>query len=293
MNKIDRQAIVELIESEQTTNLSIVTYISAIAMSKYDKETEYPCIENFTVYKLYKNMKDKMHYINKSSVEKAFKRLIELNFFDFIDDKLVILNSGSGHIKSDKYYKSKGYITLHHFFFNKVFFNLSLRAKKLALYFVSRLNNSVTKKEKVNFKSMKNTDTFDYWCKVLKVDRLAFIKSTLQELKGLFTISELEHNTIQFSLNTLTKAVLTGTDKLFNFTQEQLSKVKRLIDEVNDKNLDFKEKQVKEITEALKDNTMKFNKKVIKELCRNSRKHIKNILGYTQNIATRLRAEQV
>lgn len=292
MNKIDRQAIKDIIEDDKTTNLGIVTYLSAIGMSKFDKETGYPCIENFTIYKLYKNMKDKMQYINKSSVELAFKRLAEQDFFAYIEeDKLAILNSGAGHIKSDDYYKSSGYITLHHFFFNKIFFNLSLRAKKLALYFVSRLNNSVTKKEKVNFKSNKNKETFDYWCKILKVERLAFVKATVKELKGLFNIVELQHNTIQFSLNTLSKAILTKTDKLFNFTQNQLEKIEKLIEKANTKNLDFKEVQIKEICEALKDNTIRFNMIVVKEICKNSRKHVKNMLGYAKNISKRLKLE--
>ena len=215
MNKVDRQAVIDLVENKRTTNLGMTTYFSAIAMSKLDEETGYPVIDMYTTYKLYKNMKDKMDHINESSVALAVKRLIEQGFFDYLDEektKLAILNSGSGHIKSDKYFKSKGYITLHHFFFSKKFFDLKLRSKKLALLVICRLNNCSVKTVKINFKSMKNPETFDYYCKVLKVKRLAFINYILEELKPLLNIVKLSNNTVQFSLNTISKAIITGAD---------------------------------------------------------------------------------
>lgn len=290
MNKVDRQAVMELVEDSEITSLCITTYFSAIAMSKLDKETGYPTIERYTTYKLYKNMKDKMYYINESSVRLAVGRLIDLGYFEYLDKektKLVISNSGIGHIKSDDYYKSKGYITMHHCFFNKIFFDLSLRAQKLALIVMCRLNNSYTKEININFKSKKNPKSFEYFCKVLKVNRLAHIKYTIKELRTLFNIIELDNNTVRFSLNTISKAVISGTDKLFNFTQEQLSKTEKMIKEANKKNLSFQPKQVQEICEAVCGYNMSLGRKVIKELCKRSRANVENLLGYTQGILSR------
>ena len=115
MNKVDRQAVIDLVEDKRTTNLGITTYFSAIAMSKLDEETGYPVIDRYTTYKLYKNMQDKMDYINESSVRLAVHRLVEQGYFAYLDEdktKLAILNSGAGHIKSDDYFKSKGYIII-------------------------------------------------------------------------------------------------------------------------------------------------------------------------------------
>lgn len=296
MNKVDRSAVMELVEDSEITSLCITTYFSAIAMSKLDKETGYPTIERYTTYKLYKNMKDKMYYTNESSVRLAVDRLIALGYFDYLDKektKLVILNSGIGHIKSNEYYKSKGYITMHHCFFNKVFFDLSLRAKKLALILTCRLNNSSIKEININFKSKKNPENFEYFCKVLKVNRLAHIRYTIKELKALFNIVELDNNTVRFSLNGISKAIISGTDKLFNFTQEQLKKTEKMLKEANKKNLSFKPKQVQEICEAVCGYNMSIGRKVIKELCKRSRTKVKNLLGYTQGILSRFIAEPI
>lgn len=296
MNKIDRQALNELVEDTKITSLSIVTYISAIAMSKLDKATGYPTIDKFTIYKLYKNMKDKMNYIHESSVRGSVHRLIDLGYFAYLDDsktKLIILNSGSGHIKSDKYFKGKGYITLHYFFFNKIFFNLSLSAKKLALIIVCRLNNCSVKTVNLNFKSKKNPNTFNYYCKILKINRLAHIKYILEELKPLFSVVSLHNNTVKFSLNTISKTILTSADKLFNFTQAQLLKTEKLLKEVNKNNLNFKPNQVKEICEAICNYNMNINRKVLKELCKQSRGKIKNFLGYTKGILNRVIGKEI
>lgn len=291
MNKIDRQALNDLVEDSNSTKVSIITYLSIIAISKLDKETGYPVIESFNIYKLYKNMKDKMHYINESSIRLAIDRLISQGFIDYLDEEktvLIVINSGSGHIKSDKYFKSKGYITLHHFFFNNKFFNLSLRAIKLALIVVARLNNCSVKTIKLNFKSRKNPESFSYYCKTLKVNRLAHIRYALEELKPLLHISELANNTVEFSLNTISKAVFTRTDKLFKFTQVQLAKTEKMLKEANKKNLDFKPNQVREICEAICGYNMNIGRKTLKELCKCSRTNVKNIFGYTKSILHRL-----
>lgn len=291
MNKVDRQAVIDLVEDKATTNLGIITYFSAIAMSKLDEETGYPVIDRYTTYKLYKNMEDKMDYISESSVRLAVHRLIEQGYLDYLDEektKLAILNSGSGHIRSDKYFKSKGYIALHHIFFSKKFFDLSLRSKKVSLLVICRLNNCAVKTVKINFKSIKNPETFEYYCETLKINRLAHINYILDELKPLFHIVRLSNNTVQFSLNTISKAILSGTDKLFNFTQMQLSKTEKMLKEVNKKNLNFKPKQVKEICEAICGYNMSLGRRVLKELCKCERTEVKNFLGYTQSILKRL-----
>lgn len=291
MNKVDRQAIMDLVEDKDTTNLGITTYFSAIAMSKLDEETGYPVINMYTTYKLCKNMQDKMDYISESSVRLAVKRLIKQGYFAYLDEektKLAILNSGSGHIKSDEYFKSKGYITLHHLFFSKKFFDLRLCTKKLALIAMCRLNNCSVKTVNINFKSMKNPESFDYYCKTLKINRLAHINYILEELKPLLHIVKLSNNTVQFSLNTISKAVLSGTDKLFSFTQAQLSKTEKMLKEVNKKNLNFKPKQVKEICEAICGYNMSLGRRVLKELCKCNRSEVKNFIGYTQSILQRI-----
>lgn len=291
MNKVDRQAIKDIVEDKRTTNLGIITYFSAIAMSKLDDETGYPVIDRYTTYKLYKNMQDKMDHINESSVALAVKRLTEQGYFDYLDEdktKLAILNSGAGHIKSDKYFKSQGYITLHHFLFSKKFFDMKLRTKKLALLVICRLNNCSVKTVKINFKSMKNPETFDYYCKVLKINRLAHINYIVDELKPLFHITKLSNNTVQFSLNTISKAIITGTDKLFNFTQVQLSKTEKMLKEVNKNNFNFKPKQVKEICEAICNYNMSLGRRVLKELCKCERTGVKNFIGYTKSILDRI-----
>lgn len=297
MNTIDRQAIKDLIEDEQTTNMSIVTYLSAVAMSKLDNETGYPTIYNFTVYKLYKNMKDKMDWINESSISLAFERLISQGFLAYLDEEkniLAILNSGSGHIPNDENYKSDGYIYLHHFFFNRIFYKLTLPAKKLALYFASRLDGDAAREPyPINFKSKKDPESFPKWCKTLKVNRLAHIKSIIKELKGLFNIIELKHNTIKITLNTISKACITGTDKLWNFTQDQVKKTEKILKEVNTKNFKFRYKDILEITEAIKENTMEFNRKVLKELCKNSRKDVIRMIGYVGGISSRLKSNPI
>ena len=294
MNKVDRQAITELVESRSTTSLGIITYLSAIAISKINKDTGYPTIENHTTYKLYKKMHDKMKYINESSVRLAVERLIEQGFFAYLDEdktKLVILNSGSGHIKSDRHFKSKGYITLHHFFFTESFFNLSLKAKKLCLIIICRLNNSSVKSVNINFKSLKNSDTFKYYCKILKVNRFAHIKYVINELKSLLHIVKLSNNTVRFSLNHLSKAIITGADKLFTFTQAQLIRTEKLITKNNIRNLNFKPKHVCDICEAICDCNIDLCKKTIKELCKYNRDNVKNFLAYTKSIVTRLQMQ--
>lgn len=296
MNKVDRQAIIDLIEHNSTTGLGIITYLSAIGISKLDKKTGYPTIQRYTAYKLYKYMNDKMKYINESSVRLAVNRLIEQGFFAYLDEDkttLVILNSGSGHIKSDLYFKSNGYITLHHFFFTETFFDLTLKSKKLALIIICRLNNCSVKTVNINFKSLKNPETFKYYCKILKVNRLAHIEYSLNELKSLLHIIKLKNNTVRFSLNSLSKAIITGTDKLFSFTQEQLAKTEKMIKEINKENLNFKPNQVCEICEAICNHNMDLGRKAIKELCKCSRSDIKNFLGYTKAIIKRLQTQTV
>ena len=169
MNKVDRPAIIELSEHESTTNLSIITYLSVVGISKLDKETGYPTIEGYSTYCLYKYMNDNMKYIHQSSVRFAVKRLIEQGFLEYMDEEktvLAVMNSGSGHMKSDEYFKSKGYITLHHFFFTKAFFDLPLKSKKLMLIIICRLNNSPSRSININFKSQKNPETYLYFCKI-------------------------------------------------------------------------------------------------------------------------------
>lgn len=291
MNTVDRIALYELVEHERTTDLAMVVYLSAIAISKIDEDTGYPTIHNFTRYKLCKSMKDNMDWINESSVYLAFDRLVDMGFFhhDAENKELWIINSGNGHIKSDEF-KNKGYLRLHHFFFSKVFYNLSLVAKKIALIVVSRLNGDVLDPEKLNFKSKKNPETFAYYKKILKVNRLAHIKAAIKELKavGLFTISELEHNTVQFALNTISRALVVGTDKLFSFTQEQLKKTEKILKEVNKGVVSFSEQIIKEVCEAIKDCGMELGRKVCKELCKSDRSDVRNFLGYTKSIVARL-----
>ena len=291
MNKVDRQAVIQLVEDKRITNIAIITYFSAIAMSKFDEEIGYPVIDRFTTYKLYKNMADKMSYINESSVRLAVHRLVEQGFFAYLDEektKLAIINSGSGHIKSDEHFKSKGYITLHHCLFSRTFFDISLRTKKLALLVMCRLNNCSVKPVNLNFKSMKNPESFEYYCKTLKINRLAHINYILDELKSLFHIVKLSNNTVQFSLNTVSKAILSGTDKLFRFTQVQLSKTEKMLKEVNKNNLNFKPQQVQEICEAICGYNMSLGRRVLKELCKCNRSGVKNFLGYTQSILKRI-----
>lgn len=296
MNKVDRQAITELVESESTTSLGMITYLSAIAISKYDKETGYPTIKKYTTYRLYKYMNDKMEYISESSVRLAVDRLIKQGFFAYMDEDetiLAIVNSGSGHMKSDRYFKSKGYITLHHFFFTKKFFDLSLRAKKLVLIIINRLNNSSVKSVNLNFKSQKNPETFQYYCKILKVNRLAHINYALDELKPFLHIIKLKYNTVQFKLNTLSKAILTGADKLFNFTQAQLLRTEKMIEEANKENFTFKPKDICEICEAICSYNINIGRRAIKELCKFNRNNVKNFLAYTKSIVDRLETETV
>lgn len=227
MNKVYKQSLTDLIENEKTTDLSIITYLSAIAMSKLDRETGYPTIRSFTVYKLFKAMRDNMDWINESSVYLSFDRLVDIGFFYYNKDtkKLLIMSSGSGHIKNHEHFKNKGYIRLHHFFFNRIFYRLSLVAKKIALIVVIRINSDSLDPENINFKSDKKPEIFEYYKRVLKINRLAHIKNAVHHIKevGLFNISELEDNTIQFTFNTVSGALVVGTDKLVDFTLEQLS----------------------------------------------------------------------
>lgn len=292
MNTIDRVALRELIEHKDTTDLSIVTYLSAVGMSKLDACTDYPTIRQFTPYKLYKSMKDNMDWINESSVYFAFDRLVKMGLFhyDKSSKELWILNSGTGHMKSDENFSNKGYITLHHFFFQRIFYDLPLIEKKIALIAASRLNGDVLDPENINFKSKKNPETFEYYKRVLKVNRLAHIKNAIRHLKevGLFTISELANNTVQFALNTISKALVTGTDKLFNFTQVQLKKTEKMLKETSNGTVSFKEPHIKAICEVIKDYSMEFGRKVCRELCKNDRGHIRNLLGYTKSIVARL-----
>lgn len=291
MNIIDRPALLELAKHDTITNLGIITYISILAISKLDEETGYPTIKKHTTYKLFKNMKDKMYFINESSVRLAIRRLIEQGFITYMDPEeteIAVLNSGAGHIRSEEHYKSSGYMTLHHLFFNKEFFDLSLPAKKIALIVLPRLDNSPTKHANLNFKSKKNPESFHKWCKILKVNRFAHMKYALNELKSVFNISELNHNTFRFSLNEISKPIVTGTDKLFNFTQVQLGKTEKMLTECNKKNLSFKPNQIKEICEALCGYNMNFGRKVIKELCKTNRDNVKNFLGYTKSIIDKL-----
>lgn len=292
MNTIDRVALIELIEHKDITDLSIVTYLSTIAISKLDDETGYPTVRNFTKYKLYKAMKDKMDWINESSVYNAFDRLMDMGLVhhDKIKKELWILNSGVGHIKGDANFRNKGYITLHHFFFERIFYNLPLVEKKIAIIATLRLNGDVLDPENINFKSKKNPETFSYYKKVLKVNRLAHIRKAVRNLKkvGLFTISELENNTVQFALNTISKALVVGTDKLFSFTQEQLKRTTKMLKEASKGVVSFKEPHIKAICEVIKDYSMEFGRKVCKELCKNDRGNIRNLLGYTKSIVARL-----
>lgn len=292
MNTVDRVALIELVEHQQTTRLAIDTYLSAIAIAKLDKETEYPTIYSFTPYKLYKSMKDNMDWINESSVYFALDRLIEMGLVhhDKVKKELWILNSGTGHIEGDKYRKNKGYIKLHHFFFERIFYYLPLVEKKIALLAALRLNGDALDPENINFKSKKNPETFEYYKRVLKVNRLAHIKTAIRHLKevGLFTISELENNTVQFALNTISKALVVGTDKLFSFTQDQLTKTTKMLKEANKGVVSFQEQHIKAVCEVIKDFSMEFGRKVCRELCKNNRGNIRNILGYTKGIVARL-----
>lgn len=292
MNTIDRIALRELIEHKDTTDLSIVTYLSAIGMSKLDTDTDYPTIPQFTPYKLYKSMKDNMDWINESSVYFAFYRLVEMGLFhyDKSNKELWILNSGTGHLKSDENFSNKGYITLHHFFFQRIFYDLPLVEKKVALIAALRLSGDVLDPENINFKSKKNPETFEYYKRVLKVNRLAHIKKAIRHLKevGIFTISELANNTVQFALNTISKALVTGTDKLFNFTQVQLKKTEKMLKESNKGIVAFKEQHIKAVCEVIKDYSMEFGRKVCKELCKTDRGNVRNLLGYTKSIVARL-----
>lgn len=293
MNKVDRQALEDLVENPRSTRVSIVTYLSIIAVSKLDKETEYPTIRKFNIFQLYKNMKDKMHYINESSVRLAIERLIDQGFIAYLDEEktiLVVLNSGAGHMPSEGYFKSRGYITLHHLFFDKAFFKLRLRTMKIAIIVLSRLNNCADKSVKLNFKSKKNPESFPYYCRILKVNRLAHIRYAIEELKPLFHIVELDHNTVEFKLNTISKPTFPRTSKLFKFTKDQLSRVEVLIKESNKYNLDFKVNQVEEICAAICSYPILIKMRTIKELCKNSRNDVRNIFGYTKSIAERLKA---
>lgn len=299
MNKIDRVAIKEIIEHDQTTSLTIDTYLSAIAIAKLDSETGYPTIHNFTRYKLYKSMKDKMDWINESSIYLVFDRLLEMGFFhhDQENKELWILNSGTGHIASDENYSNKGYITMHHFFFNRAFYNLSLVAKKMALMVASRIGGDALNPVKINFlvkrkpKDELNKLRYEDYCEIFKTNRPAHIRAAIKELKkvGLFTISELEHGTVQFALNTISKALIVGTDKLFNFTQEQLNKTTKMLKEASKGVVAFKEQHIKQVCEAIKDYSMEFARKVCKELCKTDRGNVRNLLGYTKSIVERLK----
>lgn len=291
MNMIDRPAVDDLVELDNVTNVTIVTYMSIIAMSKFNEVTEYPTIENFTTYKLSKHMIDKMYYMGKSAIRLAVDRLIEVGFIEYNeeDKTLIVLNSGIAHNPSeDLGYKSMGYITLHHFFFEKVFFDLTLSAKKLALIVCSRLNGEPTKSIKINFKSIKNPETFPKWKKTFKVTRLAHIKSIVEELKGLFTISILKHNTVAFRLNTLSRALVTGTDKFFKFTQKQQEQTEKIFEEENKNGFSFSLNDIKAVCEATCNYTMEVRRRTIKELCKNSRKNVKNIFGYAKKLIARI-----
>ena len=291
MNKVDRLALEQIVEHERSTKLSINTYLSIIAISKLDKETDYPTIENFNIHKLYRNMKDKMNYTNESSVRFGVKRLFEQGFIDYLDEEkttLIVLNSGAGHIPSDYHFKNRGYITLHKLFFEEKFFKLTLKAMKLAIMALSRLNNCAIEPVKVNFKSKKNPESFVKHCKTLKVNRLAHIRSAIEELRELFHISELDNNTVVFRLNTVSKAVLSSKNKLFKFTKDQLAKTEKMLEEANKKHLKFKTTQVEEICEAICGYTMIVGRKTLKELCKRERTDIKNMFGYTKSILERL-----
>lgn len=158
MNRIDRPALLEIAKDDHTTNSVIMTYISIVGMSDMDEETGYPTIENYTTYKLAKYMKEKMPFMNESSIRFAINRLHEQKSIGYLDQektKLVIFNFTCSHMKSDEFFKSDGYIRLHHFFFSKKFYDVSLRSKRLAFILASRLNNNPTKDVKLNFKSKK------------------------------------------------------------------------------------------------------------------------------------------
>ena len=294
MNKIDRLALEQIIEHDRSTKVSIVTYLSIIAISKLDKETEYPTIEKFNIHKLYRNMKDKMPNTNESSVRFGVKRLFEQGFIDYLDEEkttLIVLNSGAGHIPSDYHFKNRGYITLHKLFFEQQFFKLTLKAMKLGIMALSRLNNCANEPVRINFKSKKNPESFTKHCKTLKVNRLAHMRSAIDELRPLFHISELDNNTVEFRLNSVSKAVLTPTNKLFKFTKDQLAKTEKMLEEANKKHLKFKTTQVEEICEAICGYSMLIGRKTLKELCKQTRTDVKNMLGYTKRILNRVNSE--
>ena len=221
-------------------------------------------------------------------------RLTQQGFIAYMDEdkkELALLNSGVGHIKSDENFKAQGYIRMHHFFFSKMFFDLPLPCKKIALILASRFDGSATSSVKLNFKSKKNPEMFVYWKKILKVNRLAHIKTAINKLKVFFSAIELSNNTFEFNLNTLSLPLITGADKFFRFTQAQLKQTETIVKESVKEGVSFRQKDIQEICEATCGYNMYIRRRTIKELCKYNRSHVKNLLGYTKSVMKRVMEE--
>lgn len=294
MNQIDRQALYKLAEDEQITNMAMVTYLSAVAIAKYNEELCCPEITRFTVYGLYKAMSDKMNWINKSSVELAVKDLVDMGYFEIRCGLLTINHTGLGHIHDD-FFKGDGYVNLRLFLFKEVFFKLPLRCKKLVLLLMARVGNDKDKSVKFNFKSKKDSDTFAYYCRILKVNRLAHIKQAVRTLSKLFYTKELAHNTFEFKFNEVGELLLKAEKSFFKFTQKQLDKVKSLFDRFNGQGFLFRKDQLEAVTDVVKNCGWELREKVVKELCKADRNdpgnQVENMYGYAKSLLVRLSVE--
>ena len=302
MNRNDRDLEESLIKRKGITSAEIDMIFSLIMAAVQDEQTAYPIIKSFVAYRQYKLMKENDCPMSKSTVYRTLESLEQKGLIQLLPvinelgeesmDLIVLLND-SGHIESDEFFKSKGYIKMHHCFFQKVFYKLSLRAKKLAMIFFYRLNNDPSAKGKINFKSKKNPNVFIEFCKTLGVNRLAHIKQTIEELRVLFSISELDHNTFVFSLKEISKSIVKGRDKLYRFTKKQLDNTKLMIQRGNIRNWTFKNRHIEEICEAVCGYNMSFAQKIVNEVCLSDRRDVKHMISYVKSIIRRVSCSRV
>lgn len=118
----------------------------------------------------------------------------------------------------------------------------------------------------------------------MKINKFAHIAPLIDELKPFFNICELDNNTYRFSLNTVSKALVTKKDKFFRFTQARLSKIEEIATQENKKQISLVPEDIQYICEALNGYNLYFARKVIREICKTCRDNVKNFLGYTKSI---------
>lgn len=290
MNIIDKPLLRELYTGDYT-HYEIQTALCVIHMMD-----DNGCFLHFSPYRVAKLMIDQMDWLHRSSIERAMSSLISRGFFESYEvsvagetvKALSCPGLGDGLIKSDENYTSKGFIKLHDFLYKRIFFKKSLRAKRMILNLLLIINNSTVRSIPYNFKSNKRKDRFHYICEWLKVNRLAHVVTTINEIQDLFTIVKKDHNTYFFGLNGVSGAIMDGVSRLMHTTTDQVKKVESIIKSKNRLNQVIKPEEIRKIAEAMGHYGMKLKRQVIDELMAVDFKSIDYIYSYTKAIVERL-----